>query len=310
MIELSIVIPVYLNEDSIPELISQLKVEIDSIGRKTEVIFVIDGSTDNSLSLITEVCKHIRFPTKIISLAGNVGSFNAIRIGLNNSLGKFVCVISADLQEPTSIISAFYESLSEGRSPIVVGNRVQRHESISRKLTSGVYWRVYRKLVDERIPKQGVDVFGCSRQVVDEIIKVSERNTSLVGLLYWFGFPVSQIDYVRKPRKHGKSSWSFAKKLTYLEDSVFSFSTFPIRILNLISISGAFFSLILLCLEVYIWLVHGVSVKGYTAIVTVILMSTSLILMSLSVCAGYLARTYENSKNRPIGIIHEVIDLN
>ena len=309
MTELSIVIPVYLNEDSIPELLAELRTELDSIAQTVEIIFVVDGSTDNSVSLLISGCKQMKLPARVINLAGNVGSFNAIRIGMLNSKGRFVCVISADLQEPISIISSFYEALSKGDSPIVVGNRVHRDESFLKKLTSNIYWRAYRRLVDERIPKQGVDVFGCSRQVVDELARVTERNTSLVGLLYWFGFPVSQIDYMRKTRKYGKSSWSFAKKITYLEDSVFSFSTFPIRVLNFISISGALFSLLLACLEIYIWLVRGASVKGYTAIITVILLSTSLILLSLSVCAGYLVRSYENSKRRPLGIVQKIITI-
>ena len=139
-------------------------------------------------------------------------------------------VIAADLQEPPELLVDFLAPLVTNVADIVVGRREGREDPAATRISANLFWRLYRIFVNPEIPSGGVDLFGCTRQVRDELVRLEESHSSLVGLLFWVGFRRYETPYVRRARAHGKSSWTVAKKFTYLLDSVFAFTDLPVRL--------------------------------------------------------------------------------
>ena len=300
---LSIVIPVYKNQDSIPELFQGLNELHNKNNFKLEVIFVVDGSPDQSALVIDKEAKLYDFKTKLILLSRNFGSFSAIRAGLSKATGEFVGVMAADLQEPTSLMSDFYDALKDGQSDIAVGVRTKREDSPLDKFMAESFWTLYKKFVQSEMPAGGVDVFAANRKVIDKINSLQEINSSLVGLLIWLGFRRVEVPYQRFKRPYGKSAWTFKKKLRYLTDSIFSFTDLPFRIMFLSGLIGILISIVIALTVIVAKIFGSITVPGYTATILISLFFFGLNSVGLSILGGYLWRTFENSKGRPVYII-------
>src|SRR5262245_3927777 len=178
---LSLVIPVYKNEENIAELTDALIGLCGRLGSGLEIIFVIDGSPDNSGPLLIEARKRIPCWSKIVFHSRNFGAFGAIRTGLEIGDGDYFAAMAADLQEPPELIITFFDRLAKNESDIVFGQRTGRDDPLFRTLASRFFWWVYRRLVLPDIPIGGIDLFGCNRRVRDEILQISEPNSSLIA---------------------------------------------------------------------------------------------------------------------------------
>lgn len=300
---LSVVIPVYRNERSIPELLAAVTKLARSVGNDFEAIFVDDGSPDLSRQLLAELLPATTLRSRIVTLSRNFGSFAAVRAGLAAGNGDYFAVMAADLQEPPEMVAEFYALLRAGGHDVVVGTRDQRADSITSRVTSNLFWRLYRLLVRRDIPPGGVDVFGCTRQFRDHILELSESNSTLVGLIFWLGFRRGEVKYSRLPRRHGASAWTFWRKIRYLLDSTFAFSDLPIRMLSLAGITGMSASLVL-AIAVLAAKINGqVNVPGYTATVLVVMFFGGLNSFGIGILGEYLWRTFENTKRRPEYIV-------
>jgi glycosyltransferase involved in cell wall biosynthesis len=305
----SIIVPVYRNRDSIPELVGRLHALDGRRSGRLEAVFVVDGSPDDSLQVIRETLRDIPQTAQLISLSRNFGSFPAIRAGLANARGRYLAVMAADLQEPPEIIDAFFDSLESGDCDIVVGERAGRSDPALSSMSSRIYWSAYRRFVNGDIPPGGVDIFGCTAEVAARISSLPEASTSLIGLLYWLGYRRRTIPYSRQPRRHGKSGWTFTRKVRYLLDSIYAFTDLPILVLQVVGLIGVVASTIVGLVVFLAWLLGRVQQPGYTPLMIVLLASTSAILFALGVVGSYAARAYENTKGRPISVIatHEYV---
>ena len=185
---LSLVIPVYKNEGSLRRLLAELQDLQRHLPDSLEVVFVVDGSPDGSLTLLRELLASAQLRSQLISLSRNFGSFNAILAGLSAGSGELFAVLAADLQEPPSLILQFYEILKSGSADIVFGCRARRSDPWMSDLASRTFWLIYRKLVVKEMPKGGVDVFGCSKEVRNLVVSFREVNSNLIALLFWMGF--------------------------------------------------------------------------------------------------------------------------
>jgi glycosyltransferase involved in cell wall biosynthesis len=299
----SFVIPVYKNEESLLELLSTLEDTLAGKPFSTEIIFVIDGSPDSSAETLHSIAKSSRLNIKVVTHSRNFGSFAAIRSGLSLAEGSLVGVMSADLQEDPLVVLKLFRSLEIEEADIAFGVRMFRNDPFFSKLVSSSYWHLYRRLINRDIPKGGVDVFACRREVLTQINSMREVNTSLIGLLYWVGYRRVYVEYERNLRKHGKSSWTFKKKLKYMADSVFSFSDLPIRIVRGLGIVGFMFSIFYGTFLVIASIAGKVEVPGYAPIMLAITFGNSSILIALSILGSYLWRVYENSQGRPVAVI-------
>jgi glycosyltransferase involved in cell wall biosynthesis len=300
---LSIVIPIYKNEDSLSELVLALSKVQNELNFPLEVVFVIDGSPDNSHSQLLKLIPIQGISFQVLTLSRNFGSFAAIREGFRVARGSYIACISADMQEPPSILTDFYRALNGGNVDVVVGKRISRNDGIISDLSSKLFWRMFRKFVSQEVPYGGVDVFAINRKVLKQVLLLAEQNTSLVGLIYWVGFQRSVVDYERIKRKHGKSGWTLRKKFRYFEDSIFSFTNLPIISLQVIGGLGIIFSSITAAIVFIFWLNSSIPIPGYTPLIITILASTSSILLGLGIVGSYTWRAYENTKNRPAAII-------
>lgn len=303
----SLVIPIYRNEENISELVEALTDLYGNLLGDLEVIFVVDGSPDQSKKLIDDHRPTMPYRNLLVQHSRNFGSFAAIVTGFRHSSGNYLAVMSADLQEPIELIQEFFETLPEDEFDIVVGARESRADGWASNIGSNSFWFLFRKIIQPGIPRGGVDVFGCSRQVAETIQKMPESNTSLIGLLYWIGYNRKEIPYVRKAREKGKSAWGFRRRFKYLGDSLFSFTTLPITIITWLGIVGTTVAFSLGVMVFISWLNGDIEQPGYTALILVQLASTAAVLTAIGVVGTYVWRTYDNSKQRPNAIERELV---
>ena len=302
-IRYSVIVPVYRNRDSIPELIERLAALWRAREGCVEAVFVVDGSPDDSLGCLRAALAETPLPAQLVSLSRNFGSFSAIRAGLSLARGDYVGVMAADLQEPPEILQAFFDSLEAGECDIALGQRIGRADPAVSSLASRVYWGLYRRFVNPEIPRGGVDVFGCTAEIAARISSFTETHTSLIGLLYWIGYRRKYFPYARQARRHGKSGWTFGRKLRYLLDSIYAFTDLPIMALQAIGLIGVVGSTLVGLFVFIAWLLGNIREPGYTPLMIVLLASTSAILLALGVVGSYVARAYENSKGRPVSLV-------
>lgn len=305
--ENSLVIPVYRNEETIELLFKALKELKKRLSGNLEVIFVVDGCPGHSETMIEERLDSLSGDTQLVTHSRNFGSYAAIVTGLSLSRGSYCAVMTADLQEPLELIEGFFRVLRDPDVDIVVGKRESRNDGAISGILSNVFWFLFRKLAQPEIPRGGVDVFGCTRQIVKLLMELPESNSSLVGLLYWLGFGRAEIGYRRLTRPAGDSGWNFPKKFRYLSDSIFSFTTIPISLILAIGAVGSVLSVLLAIVVFGSWLTGAIEVQGYTTMVLVQLFSTTALLLAIGVVGTYVWRTFDNTKKRPKAVIRSRI---
>lgn len=299
----SVVIPIYRNEESLPDLFEVLSQLNSALNGALEVVFVIDGSPDHSFERVREALPRFAFAAQLLVHSRNFGSFAAIRTGLAAARGSYFGVMAADLQEPPQLLLEFFELLGNDSCDVVLGTRISRKDPLMSRMTSGLFWALYRRWIVPEMPPGGVDIFGCNQDFREQILKLEESRSSLIALIFWLGFRRQLIGYERQERIHGKSAWSFRKKAEYMMDSVFAFTDYPIRLLIRLGMLGVLVS-VLLAIFVVIAKVSGlIPVPGYAATMLTVLFLGGLNLLGIGVVGNYAWRTYENTKQRPLSIV-------
>ncbi|MEN8181265.1 MAG: glycosyltransferase family 2 protein [Myxococcota bacterium] len=299
----SLIVPVYRNQDSIPDLLEVLRGLHRELEGRLEVVLVVDGSPDASASLLREQLPKSGLRSRLLLLSRNFGSFPAIRAGLAAAEGPYFAVMAADLQEPPELMVTFFRALESEPVEVVVGTRSTRGDPMLSRWASRVFWRLYRRLVQSEVPPGGVDVFGCTRTVRDHLLGLEEANTTLVGLLFWLGFPRKLVPYDRRPRLHGRSAWTWNGRLRYLTDSIFAFSDLPIRLLILAGVLGLVISITFAIVVLILRLSGLIPVPGYSGTVLTITFFAALNSLGLGILGSYLWRAFENTKGRPESVV-------
>jgi glycosyltransferase involved in cell wall biosynthesis len=305
----SVVVPVYGNAESLPELVRALA-EVDRVVRERfstplEAVFVDDASPDESYKLLERLLPSVPFSSKLVLHARNFGSFAAIRTGLKIATGPYFGMIAADLQEPPELLVSFLTNLVTNENDIVVGIRIARDDPLASRALADLFWRFFRALVIREIPAGGVDLFGCNRQVRNELLKLEEANSSLVGLVFWLGFRRKEVPYERRVRKYGKSAWTFRRKFKYVVDSIFAFTDLPIRLLTLFGIVGVTISAVFGLIVLVARLLGEIDVPGYAAIILTVMFFSALNMMGIGIVGAYVWRSYENTKHRPLAVVRQ-----
>lgn len=302
----AVVVPVYRNEGSIPALLEALREVATALRTRMrldlQAVFVVDGSPDQSETLLASLLPHATFPSQLVTHSRNFGSFAAIRTGLLQAEADLYGVLAADLQEPPDLLVKFAEALHDGRTDIVIGVRTGRDDPVATAWASWCFWALYRYFINPEIPRGGVDVFACSRRIRDAIVSLEESNSSLIGQLYWLGFCRKEVPYRRQRRQHGKSGWTFARKVRYMVDSVFAFTDLPIRLLTALGIGCVGVSAVWAVAVVVAKLMGDVPVSGYAALAVMTLFFGGLNALGVGIAGSYAWRAYENTKNRPLSL--------
>ncbi|MBC7490501.1 MAG: glycosyltransferase family 2 protein, partial [Glaciimonas sp.] len=219
---LTLVIPVYRNEGSIPDLLCAVKKLHQALNDEMETVFVVDGSPDRCYELLRTALPEQSFPSKLALLTKNFGSFLGIRVGMQLGGGERFAVMAADLQEPPELVLEMDRVLRHEEMDVVVGVRDGRADPFLNRIPAQIFWGLYRRYVVPEIPPGGVDVFGCNRHFRDTLLQLDERHSSLIAQIFWLGFRRKCISYIRQERQHGKSAWTLHKKINYLMDSIFA----------------------------------------------------------------------------------------
>lgn len=303
--KISIIIPVYFNEDNIWPLYRDLKEKIfDIIDYQYELIFVNDGSLDKSYEIIKELS--VQDPNVIgIGLSRNFGSHAAILCGLAHCSGDCAVVKAADMQEPTEMIMDMIHEWEQEYN-VVLAVRSGREESRAQSMFANIYYWMVRKFALSNMPKGGFDVYLLDRKVIEVLKNLDERNSALTGQILWSGFKTQKVYYTRKSREIGKSRWTLAKKIRLVMDTLFSFSSLPITVVSTVGVVSVIGGLIWAIVVLIFKLSGNIDVSGWTTLFIFNLCSFGIIMMTLGILGNYLWRTFDASRNRPTYIIEEI----
>lgn len=309
-VDYTIIIPVYFNEGSLDATLTTIKQQVvdRNADLTAEVIFVDDGSGDNSLAELLTLQQSHPGLVKVIKLTRNFGQVQAILAGFRLARGKCVINISADMQDPPELISEMLSSHFNEGYEIVICSRESREETWFRRFTSQIFYKLMKKLSFPNMPEKGFDFALLGNNVKNLILKQGEANPFFQGQILWSGYPLKFIPYTRIDRKIGESRWTLAKKIKYLLDGVMGYSYFPIRMMSvvgaIVAISGFFYAL-----AIFVdFFIRGNPVQGWAPLMILLLLLSGVQMLMLGIIGEYLWRTLDQVKNRPGYVIEKVFD--
>ena len=302
---LSIVIPVYFNEDSLPDLCEKLQfiehdLKLNNVA--LELIFVDDGSKDNSLAVLKQF-KAVRPSTKIVKLSRNFGAISAVKVGLNYISGDCFMFLAADLQDPPELIPEMVDKWLAGEKYIIC-ERTDRDDPFISKMFSALYYKLLRKFVAADYPKKGFDLALMDGMLLP-YLKDCGKHVNFPLFPFWLGFTPEKIQYKRLERKHGTSRWTFGKKWKLLIDSILSFSFAPVRFISVIGLLVAFGSFIYGVVVVTSALIGNIDVPGFATITALISFLLGLIIIMLGIISEYVWRIFDEVNQHPYAVIED-----
>ncbi len=305
----SLIIPIYNEEETIPELYRRVSAVMDSLDDSVELILINDGSRDQSLNLMRELQERDA-RVCYISFARNFGHQAAVTAGLNFARGQVIVVLDADLQDPPELIPKMIESWQAGYHVVYAQRTKRKKESWFKRLTAYVFYRLLRQLADVDIPADTGDFCLMDRQVVDVLNSMPERNRYIRGLRAWIGFRQTAVKFERDPRFAGEVKYTFKKSLALAINSLVSFSKIPLRISTYLGLFSALIALLMALLVLYWRLQQPDSpVTGLATILIAVFFLGSVQLIGIGILGEYIGRIYEEVKGRPAYTIAEIAGL-
>lgn len=302
----SAIIACYKDEQAIPIMYTRLTTVFAAIGCKYEIIFVNDGSPDNSELVLRAIAEKDPLVT-VITHSRNFSSQNAFMSGMQVAQGDAVVLLDGDLQDPPEIIASFVERWNEGFD-VVYGVRVKRTASFFLQIAYKAFYRIFSNLSYVRIPRDAGDFSLMDRKVVDNLIAMPERDLFIRGLRAWIGFKQTGVPYHRPERMFGRTTNNLLKNVRWAKKAIFSFSFEP---LELLFYTAAIISFITFCAIIFyfvFYLLYPNQPRGTTTIIVLILFFGSVQLMSLSIIGEYIGRVFEEVKRRPTFIVKEILN--
>ena len=304
MSKISIIIPVYYNEDTLMLLYEDMKSKILDALEEYEIVMVDDGSGDNSYKIMQEIYALDASHVKLVKLSRNYGEHAAILAGLNECSGDCAVTKQADLQEDSELILEMYCSWKKG-SKVVLAVREERDEGKIYQFFADLYYKIVQKLVNSAMPTGGFDCFLIDRQVIEVLKMFDEKNSALTLQVLWVGFKPDKIYFHRKARTIGKSKWTLSKKIKLIIDSLMSFSYAPIRWMSYAGVLFFVAAVIGILICVYETIFIGIRSVGWASLMSVILLTSGIIMLMLGILGEYIWRTLDACRNRPPFLVDE-----
>ena len=307
---LSVIVACYNEQESIPYFYK----EIDKISKEMkeldfEFIFVNDGSKDKTLDILEELSNKDK-RVKYISFSRNFGKEAAMFAGLEHSSGDFVTLMDADLQDPPHLLKEMYRLIKEEGYDTVGTRRVSRKgEPPIRSFFARMFYKLINKMSDIEMVDGARDYRLMTRQVVDSILSLKEYNRYSKGLFSFVGFKTKWLEYENVKRVAGETKWSFWKLFRYALEGIVGFTTIPLSISSILGILLCFVSLIFIIFIIIKTLMYGDPVSGWPSLVCIILLTSGIQLLCIGIISQYLAKTYLETKNRPIYIVKKTKNL-
>jgi dolichol-phosphate mannosyltransferase len=300
--EVSVVVPVYFNAGSLAILYERIAAAVLQSGAPSwDITFVDDGSRDESRAVLRQLQEKFD-NVRVLELSRNFGSMAAITAGLAQAKGPCVAVISADLQDPPELLTTMINDWRAG-TKVVLAARESRQDPLLSRLFSGLFYWLFRRLVNKEMPPGGFDFFVIDQQVAGLLTQYGEKNSSIPAALLWLGFSRKIHFYTRAERIHGTSMWTFTKKFKYMYDSILSFSYVPLRFMSMLGALGVLLALGYGLFVIGYRLNHPEEPSGWASLMVVTLFFSSLVLASLGIVGEYVWRTFDAARPRPLFIV-------
>ena len=306
-IELSVVVPLHNEALNVDLLFERLLPVLRKLALSHEIICVNDGSVDSTIDKLAnqrERCPDT--PIRIISLSRNFGKDIALSAGIDHAHGAAVIPIDSDLQDPPELIEQMVAKWREGFE-VVYATRSTRHsDTWMKRVTAGLFYKIFDRLTEVRIPKDAGDFRLLDRRVVDALMRLPERTRFMKGLYSWVGFKQTEVRFEREPRNAGKTNWSYWRLWNFAIDATASFSSLPLKVWSYLGLIISLFAFVYAAFLAILELTQG-NIPGYTSLMVVILFIGGVQLISLGVIGEYLARIYSEVKGRPLYVVRERI---
>lgn len=307
MEKISVVVPCYNEEKALPLFYEELNKHTKDFARNVEfeILFVNDGSRDNTLNVIKDLAKKDD-RIKYISFSRNFGKESAIYAGLEHASGEYVTLMDADLQDPPSLLKEMYKSVTNENYDAVGTRRVDRKgEPIIRSFFAKLFYKLINKLTNFEMVDGARDYVFMKRTVVNAILSLKEYNRYSKGLFSFVGFNVKWIEYQNIKRVAGETKWSFWKLTKYALEGITAFSTTPLLISSGIGLLFCLISFLLILVIIFKTLILGDPTSGWPSMVCIIFMVSGVQMFSLGIIGQYLSKTYLEIKKRPLYFIKD-----
>ncbi|MFO1132045.1 MAG: glycosyltransferase family 2 protein [Hyphomicrobiales bacterium] len=308
MIELSLVVPVYNEADALALFVQRVGAVLRPLTEiSTELVFVNDGSTDNSLDVLLAL-KAPPFRIKVVDLSRNFGKEAALTAGLQNAGGQVVVPIDADLQDPPELIPAMIAKWREGYE-VVLARRVDRAaDSWAKRASASAFYRLHNKIASPQIPENVGDFRLMDRRVVEALKSLPESQRFMKGLFAWVGFRTATIDYARPERSAGSTKFNGWRLWNFAIEGVTSFSSYPLRVWTYLGAVVSLFSFLFAIGVVIRVFLFGIDVPGYASLFVAINFLGGVQLIGIGILGEYLGRNYFESKPRPVYLVRHIYD--
>ena len=302
--DLSIVVPVYNEEKSIRLMYDRLLASITVISSNFEIIFVNDGSRDNSFLELVQLSKEDA-RVKYINFSRNFGHQIAVTAGLDKTKGDAVVIIDGDLQDPPEVIPEMYAKHKEGFE-VVYGQRLKRKgESFFKKITAKYFYRILKKITNVNIPVDTGDFRLIDRKIVNDLKNMPEQNKFLRGQIAWLGYRQTSVFFERDERKFGETGYPFSKMLKFALDGITGFSDVPLQFVTKTGIFISFLSFLIILYAIFSHFVLEKTITGWTSLIISSMFIGGVQLISIGIIGEYISRINKNVQNRPLYIIDQ-----
>lgn len=302
--DLSIIVPVFNEEKSIQLMHNRLVNAIGSITANFEIIFVNDGSKDNSFFELVRLSK-VDSRVRYINFSRNFGHQIAVTAGLDHSKGSAVVIIDGDLQDPPEVIPEMYAKHKEGFE-VVYGQRIKRKgEGLLKKITAKYFYRILKKITNVEIPVDTGDFRLIDRKIVKNLKNMPEQNKFLRGQIAWLGYRQTSVFFERDERKFGETGYPFSKMLKFALDGITGFSDVPLQFVTKTGVFISLFSFLIIIYAVFSHFVLEQTITGWTSLIISSMFIGGVQLISVGIIGEYISRINKNVQNRPLYIIDE-----
>ena len=302
------IIACYNDGQSVPEMYERLKETFLKIGCDYEIIFVDDGSPDNTKEIIKKICLSNKRVFGIVH-SRNFSSQSAFTSGMLKATGDAVVLLDGDLQDPPEIIEKFVKKWKEGYE-VVYGIRSKREVNFFLNISYKLFYRVFKKLSEVKIPLNAGDFSLIDKKVVQSMNSMPETDRFLRGLRAWVGYKQAGVEYFRPERKYGKTTNNIYKNIRWAKKGIFSFSYIPLEMISLLSYIIALISALAIIWYIGFYFIYPGAPRGITTVLVLILFLGSVQLLSISILSEYISKILDESKKRPKFIIKELINFN
>ena len=303
---LSIVVPMYNEEEAMDGFFKRVQRMLLATTLSYEIICVNDGSRDLTLAKLRQASEEDP-RIKVVNLSRNFGKEIALSAGLDHATGDAVIPIDADLQDPPEVIPKMVAKWLAGAKLVLAKRRDRSSDSWLKRLTAnGAYW-LFSKLTHPQIPQNVGDFRLMDRVVVDAIKRLPERSRFMKGLFAWVGYEAVIVEYDREARSAGETKWNYWKLWNFALDGITSFSSLPLRIWSYMGFGVSLLAMVYLAWTVTKTVIFGLDVPGYASLMSVILFFNGISLIGIGVIGEYLSRIFTEVKARPLYLVSETI---